>query len=160
MVTAANASGITDGAASLLLCTKKAIEETGITPIAEIVDWHVIGVDPKMMGMGPVEAIRGLLARTKLNLKDLGHIEINEAFAPQVLGVCKELGLENDLGDDGRVNPRGGAIALGHPLAASGARIVGHLAHSLAKSEFKYALGSACIGGGQGFAMLLRKCNK
>jgi acetyl-CoA acyltransferase 2 len=114
------------------------------------VQWHVAGVDPKFMGIGPVPAIRGALDRSGLSLDELDLIEINEAFAPQYLACEKELGL-----DRSKTNVDGGAISLGHPLGASGARITAHLVHELRRRAGKYAVGSACIGGGQGIAVVL-----
>ena len=156
-VTAANASAITDGASALIICNMEIIKKFGLKPLAEIVDWEVSGIDPCIMGLGPVPAIQRLLQRNKLNFSDIGQIEINEAFAPQVIGVCRELGIEKELDETtGKVNPHGGAIAIGHPLAASGARILTTLCHSMSMKGHRYGLGSACIGGGQGFAMVIR----
>lgn len=155
LVTAGSASGICDGAAALVLATEEAVKQHGLTPLARIAGWVTVGVDPRIMGIGPSPAIKALLARSKLSLKDIGPIEVNEAFAAQVLAVAKDLGLDSA---DPRLNALGGAIALGHPLGASGARILGLLAHTLAadKSQ-RYAIGSACIGGGQGTAVLLER---
>jgi acetyl-CoA acyltransferase 2 len=152
VVTAGNASGICDGAGALVLASEEAVKQHGLTPLARLVQWHVAGVDPKIMGIGPVPAIRGALARAGLSLDDIDLIEINEAFAPQYLACEKELGLDRD-----KVNVDGGAISLGHPLGASGARITAHLVHELRRREGKYAVGSACIGGGQGIALVLER---
>ncbi len=152
VVTAGNASGICDGAASLVLATEAAVNSHGLKPLARLVQWHVAGVDPKIMGIGPVPAIKGALARAGLSLQQMDLIEINEAFAPQYLACEKELEL-----DSSKVNVNGGAIALGHPLAASGARITGHLVHELQRRKGTYAVGSACIGGGQGIAVVLER---
>jgi acetyl-CoA acyltransferase 2 len=150
VVTAGNASGICDGAGALVLASEEAVKAHGLTPLARLVQWHVAGVDPKFMGIGPVPAIRGALDRSGLSLDELDLIEINEAFAPQYLACEKELGL-----DRSKTNVDGGAISLGHPLGASGARITAHLVHELRRRAGKYAVGSACIGGGQGIAVVL-----
>jgi acetyl-CoA acyltransferase 2 len=153
VVTAGNASGISDGAGALILATGEACKKHGLTPLARVAGWGIAGVDPKIMGIGPVPAIKQLLARSKLSLSDIGLIEVNEAFASQFLAVEKELGLSRD-----RTNLNGGAIACGHPTGASGARILGHLAYQLKKNAgVRYAIGSACIGGGQGIAVLLER---
>ncbi|KAI9094393.1 3-ketoacyl-CoA thiolase [Phlyctochytrium arcticum] len=151
-VTAGNASGISDGAASLVIASGEAVKKYNLKPIARLVHWFYTGVDPSIMGIGPVPAIQGVLKRTGLALKDMDLVEVNEAFAAQYLAVEKELGL-----DRSKTNTNGGAIAVGHPLGASGARITGHLAHELQRTGGKYALGSACIGGGQGIAVLLER---
>ncbi len=150
VVTAGNASGICDGAAALVLCSKEAGQKHGWTPLARIQNWGVAGCDPKIMGIGPVPAVRRALDRQGTKLADYDLVEVNEAFAPQYLAVEKELGL-----DRARTNVDGGAIALGHPLGASGARIVTHLAYELRRRGGKQAIGSACIGGGQGIAVLI-----
>lgn len=150
-VTAANASGICDGAASLVLASEDAISHHGLSPLARIVGFSSVGVEPNVMGIGPVPAIQTLLDASGLSLDDIGMVEVNEAFAPQALAVQKALGINDDV-----FNIHGGAIALGHPLGASGARIMAHLAHST-EHYSKYSVGSACIGGGMGMAMLLEK---
>eukprot|EP00038_Savillea_parva_P031350 m.85426 g.85426 ORF g.85426 m.85426 type:complete len:400 (+) comp9631_c0_seq1:42-1241(+) len=150
-VTAANASGICDGAASVVLASEEAVHERGFTPLARLVGFSSVGVEPTVMGIGPVPAIQTLLHDAGVDLGDVGMVEVNEAFAPQALSVQKVLGI-----DDSVFNIHGGAIALGHPLGASGARIMAHLAHSTANYQ-RYAVGSACIGGGMGMAMLLEK---
>ena len=150
VVTAGNASGICDGAAALVLCSKEAGEKNGWAPLAKITSWAVAGVDPKIMGIGPVPAIRQVMDRTNTKIADFDLVEVNEAFAPQYLAVEKELGLLRD-----RTNVDGGAIALGHPLGASGARIMAHLTHELRRRGGKRAVGSACIGGGQGIAVVI-----
>lgn len=150
VVTAGSASGISDGAAALIVAGDAACSRHGYTPLARLVAWHVAGVDPSVMGIGPVPAVRGLLAKTGLRLGDVQLFEVNEAFAAQYLSVEKELGLPR-----AHTNTNGGAIALGHPLAASGARITTHLVHELHRTGGRYAIGSACIGGGQGIAVLL-----
>ena len=151
-VTAGNASGICDGAAALVLASREAAERRGLTPLARVVQWGVAGCDPKLMGIGPAPAIRGALDRAGLKVADLDLIEVNEAFAPQYLAVEKELGLPRD-----KTNVNGGAIALGHPLGASGARITAHLCYELARRGGRLAVGSACIGGGQGMAVVLER---
>ena len=150
VVTAGNASGIVDGAAALVIAGEKAIKARGLKPIGRVVSWATVGVEPTMMGMGPAPAIRRALEKAKLSLSDLDLIEINEAFAPQYLACEKELGLNRD-----RVNVNGGAIALGHPLGASGARLVLTLVLELRRRGKKYGVASACIGGGQGIAMIV-----
>jgi acetyl-CoA acetyltransferase family protein len=150
VVTAGNASGIVDGAAALVLADGEAVAARGLTPMGRIVSWATVGVEPTLMGMGPVPAIRLALTRAGLALADLDLIEINEAFAAQYLACEKELGLDRD-----RVNVNGGAIALGHPLGASGARLVLTLLMELRRRGKKYGVASACIGGGQGMAMIV-----
>ncbi len=152
VVTAGNASGICDGAAALVLTTEEFAKRAGLKPLARLVQWGVAGVDPSIMGIGPAPAIRLALARAELGLGDLDLVEVNEAFAPQYLAVEKELGL-----DRAKTNVDGGAIALGHPLGASGARIATHLVYEIARRGGRYAMGSACIGGGQGIALLLER---
>jgi acetyl-CoA acyltransferase 2 len=150
VVTAGNASGICDGAAALIVTTEEFAKSKGLTPLARIVSWGVAGVEPTLMGIGPAPAIKNALARAELKLSDMDVVEVNEAFAPQYLAVEKELGL-----DRAKTNVNGGAIALGHPLGASGARITTHLVYELARRHAKYAVGSACIGGGQGLAIVI-----
>jgi acetyl-CoA acetyltransferase family protein len=150
IVTAGNASGIVDGAAALVLAGADAVKARGLTPMGRIVSWATVGVEPALMGMGPAPAIRAALDRAKLSLADMDLIEINEAFAPQYLACEKELGL-----DRGKVNVNGGAIALGHPLGASGARLLLTLLLELRRRGKRYGVASACIGGGQGIAMIV-----
>ncbi|EDM74134.1 Acetyl-CoA C-acetyltransferase [Plesiocystis pacifica SIR-1] len=152
VVTAGNASGICDGAGAIILASEAAVKQHGLTPLARLVQYKVAGVDPKFMGIGPVPAIRGALERAGLGLGDMDLVEINEAFAPQYLACEKELEL-----DRAKVNVNGGAISLGHPLGASGTRITAHLVHELRRREARYAVGSACIGGGQGIALVLER---
>jgi acetyl-CoA acyltransferase 2 len=152
VVTAGNASGICDGAASLVLVTEEYAKAKGLTPLARITQWGVAGVEPTLMGIGPAPAIKNALSRADLKLADMDVVEVNEAFSAQYLAVEKELGL-----DRAKTNVNGGAIALGHPLGASGARITAHLVYELARRNGKYAVGSACIGGGQGLAIILEK---
>jgi acetyl-CoA acyltransferase 2 len=153
-VTAGSASGICDGAAALVLADETAVAANGLTPLARVVGWNRVGCDPTIMGIGPVEAIRGALAAAGLTLQQMDIVEINEAFAAQYLSCEKELGL-----DPAKGNVNGGAIAIGHPLGASGARILSHLTHRLVATGSKYAVGAACIGGGQGIAVILENCN-
>jgi acetyl-CoA C-acetyltransferase/acetyl-CoA acyltransferase 2 len=150
VVTAGNASGIADGAAAVVLASRAAAERAGVKPLARLVSWGIVGVDPTIMGIGPVPAIAMALSRAKLTVGDMDLIEVNEAFAPQYLAVEKEAGLPRE-----RTNVDGGAIALGHPLGASGARIVVHLCYELRRRKGRFALGAACIGGGQGIAVIL-----
>ena len=148
MVTAGNASGIVDGAAALVLSTSKSRGHG--KPIARVVSWAVSGVRPEIMGIGPAPASRKALADAGLKLEDIDLIEVNEAFAGQYLAVEKELGLDRN-----RVNVNGGAIALGHPLGASGTRILLTVALELRRRKGRYGLATACIGGGQGIAMII-----
>jgi acetyl-CoA acyltransferase 2 len=150
VVTAGNASGIVDGAAALVIAGAGAVKDKGLKPLGRIVSWATVGVDPALMGMGPAPAIRKALERAGLTLADLDLIEINEAFAPQYLACEKELGLDRE-----KVNVNGGAIALGHPLGASGARLLLTLLLELRRRGKKYGVASACIGGGQGIAMIV-----
>jgi acetyl-CoA acyltransferase 2 len=150
VVTAGNASGIVDGAAALVIAGGDAVKARGSKPLGRIVSWATVGVEPTLMGMGPAPAIRKALERAKLSLGDLDLIEINEAFAPQYLACEKELGLDRN-----KVNVNGGAIAIGHPLGASGARLVLTLLLELRRRGKKYGVASACIGGGQGIAMIV-----
>jgi acetyl-CoA acyltransferase 2 len=150
VVTAGNASGIVDGAAARVIAGEDAVKARGAKPLGRIVSWATVGVEPTMMGMGPAPAIRKALERARLNLGDLDLIEINEAFAPQYLACEKELGLDRD-----KVNVNGGAIAIGHPLGASGARLVLTLLMELRRRGKKYGVASACIGGGQGIALIV-----
>ncbi|KQM50231.1 3-oxoadipyl-CoA thiolase [Chryseobacterium sp. Leaf201] len=153
-VTAGNASGMNDGAAALILASEEAVKKYGLKPKARILGSSVAGVEPRIMGIGPVEATQKLLKRLNLSLDDMDVIELNEAFAAQSLAVTRSLGLQDD---DSRVNPNGGAIAIGHPLGVSGARIIGSAALELQKQDKKYALCTLCIGVGQGYAMVIEK---
>lgn len=152
-VTAANASGVSDGAAALVIASEDAVTKHKLTPLARVVAYHASGCDPSIMGIGPVPAVTEALKKAGLTLNDMDLVEVNEAFAPQYLAVAKALGLDPE-----KSNVNGGAIALGHPLGASGARITAHLVHELRRRGGKYAVGSACIGGGQGIAIILEKC--
>jgi acetyl-CoA C-acetyltransferase len=154
VVTAGNASGVNDGAAALLIGSAAAGERHGLAPMARILSAAAAGVAPRIMGVGPVEAINKALARAELTLADMDIIEINEAFASQVLGCLKGL---NVAFDDPRVNPHGGAIAVGHPLGASGARLALSTARALQQSGKRYAVVSLCIGVGQGLAMVIER---
>jgi acetyl-CoA acyltransferase 2 len=149
-VTAGNASGICDGAGSLIVADAAWAEKRGLQPIARLVSWGVSGCDPNIMGIGPVPSSRRALKMGGLSLDDIALVEVNEAFAPQYIAVEKELGLDRSI-----TNVNGGAIALGHPLAASGARITATLIHELRRRGDKYGLASACIGGGQGIAVVV-----
>lgn len=152
VVTAGNASGINDGAAALIIGSKQAEEKLGFKPIAKIISSGAMGIEPNIMGAGPIEAIKLALKRANLTLDDMSIIEINEAFASQVLSCLKGLDIEFD---DKRVNPNGGAIAVGHPLGASGARLALTTARELQRTGGKYAVVSLCIGVGQGLAMVI-----
>ena len=147
IVTPGNASGITDGAAMVVLTTADQASKDGLKPIGRVVSWGVVGVDPDIMGIGPAFAIPQAAERAGMNISDFDIVEINEAFAPQVLACVHALHLDQD-----KLNPNGGAIALGHPLGASGARITYTLLHELRRRKQKYGVASACIGGGQGIA--------
>jgi acetyl-CoA C-acetyltransferase/acetyl-CoA acyltransferase 2 len=152
VVTAANASGIVDGAAALVVASEKRAAREGWRPLARLVAYGIAGCDPKIMGIGPAPAARIALKRAGLSLQQMDLVEVNEAFAPQTIAVERELGIDRDV-----LNVNGGAIALGHPLAASGARITLHLVHELIRRRKRYALGSACIGGGQGIAIVIER---
>ena len=149
-VTPGNASGINDGAAAVILASEKYVKEHNLQPLAKIVSWGVAGVNPKIMGIGPVPASKKALEKAGLKLDDIGLFELNEAFAAQSLAVIKELGLDME-----KVNVNGGAVALGHPVGASGTRITYSLAVEMKKRNVKYGLASLCIGGGQGIAIIL-----
>jgi acetyl-CoA acyltransferase 2 len=150
VVHAGAASGICDGAGSMVMATRGFVEKHGLTPIGRLVNWGISGCDPKVMGIGPAPAIRRLLERAGCGLSDVHLFEVNEAFAPQYLAVEKELGLPRE-----HTNVNGGAIAVGHPLGASGARITMTLLYELKRRGARYGIGSACIGGGQGIALLV-----
>ncbi|MBL4672208.1 MAG: acetyl-CoA C-acyltransferase, partial [Arenicella sp.] len=153
-VTAGNASGINDGACAMLIASETALQTHNLTPKARVIATAVAGLEPTIMGFGPVPAVIKLLAHTGLSLEQMDVIELNEAFAAQGLAVMRELGLSDD---DPRVNPNGGAIALGHPLGMSGARIVGTAINQLDKINGRYALCTMCIGVGQGIATIIEK---
>jgi acetyl-CoA acyltransferase len=151
-VTAGNSSGLNDGAAAVLVASQKGIEQFGLKPLARIVSSAVVGIEPRIMGAGPVEATQKALSKAGLSLADMDVIEINEAFAAQVLACLKGLNLQED---DSRINPNGGAIALGHPLGMSGARIIHTAALELRLTGKRFALCTMCIGVGQGYAVIL-----
>ena len=153
-VTAGNASGVNDGACALILANEAAAAKNGLTPRARVVAMATAGVPPRIMGMGPAPATRRVLALTDLTLEQIDVIELNEAFAAQALAVLRDLGLKDD---DRRVNPNGGAIALGHPLGASGARLVTTAVNQLERIKARYALCTMCIGVGQGIALILER---
>lgn len=151
-VTAGNASGINDGAAALVLMTKEEAAKRGVKPLAKIVSWATTGVDPSIMGIGPVTASKKALEKAGWTVKDLDLVEANEAFAAQAVAVGKELGL-----DPAKLNVNGGAIALGHPIGASGARVLVTLLHEMQKRDAKKGLATLCIGGGMGIAMCVER---
>jgi acetyl-CoA acetyltransferase family protein len=150
IVTAGNASGIVDGAAAVVVTREKTAKERGLKPLGRILSWATVGVDPSIMGIGPVPSTRKALQLAGLKLEQMDRVEVNEAFAAQYLAVEKELGLSRE-----KTNVNGGAIALGHPLAASGTRLVITVLNELRRKGLKYGLTTACIGGGQGIAMIL-----
>jgi len=152
VVSAGNASGICDGAAAVVIADSSAVKKHSMNPMARIVSYGIAAVPPEIMGIGPAPAMREALKRAGLTLDDMDLIEINEAFAAQFLACQKELGFDLD-----KTNLQGGATALGHPTGASGSRIMGHLAHELQRTKKKYAIGAACIGGGQGIAIILER---
>ncbi|HET6922892.1 MAG TPA: acetyl-CoA C-acyltransferase [Anaeromyxobacteraceae bacterium] len=150
VIHAGAASGVSDGAGALVLATRAYADRKGLRPLGRLVNWGHAGVDPTIMGIGPVPAFRNAMARAEASLANFDLFEVNEAFAPQYLAVEKELGLPRD-----RTNVDGGAIAVGHPLAASGARLTMHLLYALRQRKLRYGLGGACIGGGQGIAVVV-----
>lgn len=149
-VTAGNACGRNDGSAAMVIMSAEKAKELGVKPLARIVDWSAAGVSPEVMGIGPVPAISKLLTRTGKNLSDIGLIELNEAFAAQALAVIRELGLDME-----KVNVNGGAIALGHPLGATGTRIIVTLLHEMMRRKEKLGIATLCVGGGQGMATMI-----
>lgn len=152
VVTAANASGICDGAGAIILASEEAVKEQDLKPLARLASYHVSGCEPSIMGIGPVASIKGALDSVGMSLADVDRLEINEAFAAQFLACAKDLQL-----DMSRTNLHGGAISLGHPLGASGSRITAHLANEFARADGNVFVGSACIGGGQGIAVVLER---
>ncbi len=154
VVTAGNASGIGDGAGSMIIASSEFAKRKGLRPIGRLIGWGIAGVDPSVMGIGPVPAIRNALADADMTLEQMDIIEVNEAFAAQACAVEKELRIPRE-----KFNLNGGAIALSHPLAASGARITAHLLHGLRNTGKRFGLGSACIGGGQGIALIIESMN-
>ena len=158
-VTAGNSSGINDGASIIVVASEKAVKEYGLNPIAEIVSVGQGGVDPSVMGLGPVPAIKNALDRANMNLEEIDLLELNEAFAVQSLGVIKELTENHNVTEDwfeDKTNVNGGAIAIGHPLGASGARIITTLIHEMKKRELQHGLASLCIGGGMGTCVIIK----
>ena len=153
-MTAGNASGVNDGAAAILMANEAAAAQNGLTPMARVVGMSVAGVAPRVMGIGPVPASRKVLARARLSVDQMDVIELNEAFASQGLATLRELGLPDDAP---HVNPNGGAIALGHPLGMSGARLVLTAAYQLKRTGGRYALCTMCVGVGQGAALILER---
>ena len=153
-VTAGNSSGLNDGSAAMLLASEKGVKENKLSPIAKIVSSAVVGVEPKIMGIGPVQASNKALEKAELTMNDMDIIELNEAFSAQALACIREWGLEDN---DPRINPNGGAIALGHPLGVSGTRILQTAAIELQKKNKKYALVTMCIGVGQGYATIIKR---
>jgi acetyl-CoA acetyltransferase family protein len=153
-VTAGNASGINDGACAMFVASESAAAKFGLKPIARVLGMATAGVEPDYMGIGPIFAVRKLLARLKMSMADVDVFELNEAFASQSLAVMRELGLPDD---SEKVNPNGGAIAIGHPLGMSGARLVLTAARQIQRRKGRYALASMCIGVGQGIAIMLEK---
>jgi len=153
-ITAGNASGINDGACALLLASASALDKHGLQPLARVISMAAAGVPPRIMGIGPVPAIHKLLAKVGLRLDDFDHIEINEAFAAQVLACTRSLGLADDAE---HVNGNGGAIALGHPLGMSGSRLITMLTHELRRTSGRYGLATMCIGVGQGIATVIER---
>jgi len=154
-VTAGNASGLNDGAAALLIASDEGIKSHNLKPLARIVSSGVSGVEPRIMGIGPVYASELALKRAGLSINDMDILELNEAFAAQVLACTRKMGIADN---DPRINPNGGAIALGHPLGMSGARILNTAAIELHKQNKKYALVTMCIGVGQGYAVVVERC--
>jgi acetyl-CoA C-acetyltransferase len=151
-VTAGNSSGITDGAAVTILASGDEVQKRGLTPLARIVDYAVAGVDPKIMGIGPVPATEKLLAKTGMKLEDFDLIELNEAFAAQALACLHELPMDRE-----RLNVNGGAIALGHPIGCTGTRILTTLVHEMKKRDVKNGLATLCISGGMGISLAVEK---
>ncbi len=150
LVTAGNASGIVDGAAATVIASADYAKAHGLKPLGRVLAWAVVGVEPKYMGIGPAPAARKALHKAGMKLEQMDLVEVNEAFAPQYLAVERELGL-----DRAKTNVHGGAIAIGHPLAATGTRVTIHLLHALRRAKQRFGLGSACIGGGQGAAVIV-----
>ncbi len=158
-VTAGNASGINDGASAIIVASESAVQAHGLTPLAEVVSYAQSGIDPKIMGLGPVESVNKALKKAELNIQDIDVYELNEAFAAQALGVIHQLAETNQVpvsSIQDKANFNGGAIALGHPLGASGNRILVTLVHELHKQDAQYGVASLCVGGGMGTAVILK----
>jgi len=153
-VTAGSASGVCDGAGAVIVASEEAVKKHNLKPLARLVGFGIAGVDPSIMGIGPAPAIRMVLEKAGKKIEDIDLFDVNEAFAAQFLAVEKELNL-----DPSKSNVNGGAVALGHPLGASGSRITSTLIYELKRRNAKYAIGGACIGGGQGIALLLENVN-
>lgn len=152
-VSAGNASGISDGAGAIIVASEDAVQKHGLKPLARIVSYGIAGVPPEIMGYGPVPAFEQALGRANMSVGDMDLLEINEAFAPQFLACQRKLGIDMD-----KINTNGGAIAIGHPTGASGSRIMAHLAYELQRTDKQFAIGGACIGGGQGIAVVIERC--
>ena len=151
-VTAGNSSGITDGAAAVMVMNEESLKQSGVEPLARIVDYEIVGVPPEIMGIGPVPATRAVLDRQRLNLRDVDLIELNEAFAAQVIACDRDLQFDQD-----RLNVNGGSIALGHPIGCTGVRITTTLLHEMKRREVKRGLATLCISGGMGIALLVER---
>jgi acetyl-CoA C-acetyltransferase len=151
-VTAGNSSGITDGAAAITVMSASALENTGAEPLGQIVDYEIVGVPPEIMGIGPVPAVRAILERQELSLDDIDLIELNEAFAAQVLACDRDLQFDPE-----RLNPNGGAIALGHPIGCTGVRITTTLLHEMRRRQARRGIATLCISGGMGMALLVER---
>jgi len=152
VVHAGNSSGITDGGAAVVVLSSDRASELGVEPMARLAGYATAGVDPRVMGIGPVPAVRDLLGRTGLSLDDIALVELNEAFAPQVLACARDLDLDPE-----RLNVNGGAIALGHPIGATGARIVVTLLHEMERRDVRYGIATLCVSGGMGVAALFER---
>ena len=160
-VTAGNASGINDGASTVIVASESAVKRLGLTPLVEIVSYAQVGLDPSVMGLGPVGAVTAALEKSKLSINDVDVFELNEAFAAQALGVAKQLASDHQVPVQSildKANFNGGAIALGHPLGASGNRILVSLVHALTRQQGDYGVASLCVGGGMGTAVLVKRC--
>ena len=153
IITAGTSSGITDGGAAVVLASGGAVKARGLTPMARVIGWATAGVDPRVMGIGPVPAVQGLLAKTGLSMDDFDLVELNEAFAPQVLAVLRDVPVAAD-----RLNVNGGAIALGHPIGATGARILVTLLYEMKRRKAKRGLATLCVSGGLGMALAVEGC--
>lgn len=162
-VTAGNASGLNDGASAIILASESAVKRLGLSPIAEVTSYAQVGLDPKIMGLGPVGAVTEALKKAELTISDMDLFELNEAFAAQALGVVHQLADTHNVKPEDileKANVNGGAIALGHPLGASGNRVLVSLIHELEKREGSYGVASLCVGGGMGTALIIKRTNK